>query len=307
MEPVSQAFPGTKAADGSIDRSLLSAAVAEVGRDEALKQLEAIVHPLVLADRTEFVSRAAADGEWLVVLDVPLLLETHTDEEELRAGGIDCVLVISAPSEIQRARVLKRPGMSPAKFEAILARQIPDAEKRRRADFVVETGYDSFAEARAQLAACLHELSQSHSAPFERWLRGECASATGSSGISPSGGRRAVRCVTLDLDDTLWPVLPPILAAQGGGQWDPMGQWDSNATRWIHRVGPMALGAPACGRCHHVSCFFRSRSPCVVSELQWQSGSGWAACVVSELQWQSGSGWAEAAKLYSSDVRPELG
>jgi len=130
VAPVEAAFPGV-VVDGAIDRTRLSARV--VGQPEALKALEAIVHPLVGADRIGFFEKATAEAKDIVVLDVPLLFETGGDKR------VDKVVVVSAPAEVQRARVLARPEMDEAKFEAILARQLPDAEKRARADFVIDT------------------------------------------------------------------------------------------------------------------------------------------------------------------------
>jgi dephospho-CoA kinase len=129
--PVEAAFPGV-VVDGAIDRARLSQRV--LGNPEALKALEAIVHPLVGADRSGFFKAAAKTGADIVVLDVPLLYETGGDRK------VDKVVVVSAPADLQRQRVLARPGMDAAKFEAILARQTPDAEKRARADFVIDTG-----------------------------------------------------------------------------------------------------------------------------------------------------------------------
>ena len=129
--PVEAAFPGV-VVDGAIDRARLSQRV--VGEPEALKALEAIVHPLVGADRAGFFAAAAEAGADIVVLDVPLLYETGGDRK------VDKVAVVSAPADLQRQRVLARPGMDEAKFAAILARQTPDAEKRARAAFVIDTG-----------------------------------------------------------------------------------------------------------------------------------------------------------------------
>jgi dephospho-CoA kinase len=128
---VESAFPGTTA-DGRVDRQKLSARV--VGNPEALARLEALVHPLVGEARQRFMDRAAQSGARAVLLDVPLLFETGG------ADRVDAVVVVSAPAGIQRERVLARPGMTEAKLEAILARQLPDAEKRRRADYVIDTG-----------------------------------------------------------------------------------------------------------------------------------------------------------------------
>lgn len=131
VEPLGVAFPGV-VVDGAVDRTRL----AEVlGRDEtAFKRLEAIVHPLVAQDRAQDLAAARAEGVRLAVLDIPLLFETGGD------AFVDAVVVVTADPEVQAARVLARPGMTRDRFEAILARQTPDAEKRRRADFLVDTG-----------------------------------------------------------------------------------------------------------------------------------------------------------------------
>ena len=129
--PVGEAFPGV-VVDGAVDRTRLAEAL---GRDDqAFRRLEAIVHPLVMADRLEDLAAAGTRGVKLAVLDIPLLFETGGD------GAVDAVVVVTAPAEVQAARVLARPGMTRERFEAILSRQLPDAEKRRRADFVVDTG-----------------------------------------------------------------------------------------------------------------------------------------------------------------------
>ncbi|MCO5161473.1 MAG: dephospho-CoA kinase [Mesorhizobium sp.] len=128
---VEAAFPGVTV-DGRIDRARLGERV--IGDAEAIRKLERIVHPLVRADADAFLARHRAAGAKLAVLDIPLLFETGGRDR------VDKVVVVSAPAEVQRERVLARPGMTPDKFEAILARQVPDAEKRRLADFVVDTG-----------------------------------------------------------------------------------------------------------------------------------------------------------------------
>ena len=131
VEPLGEAFPGV-IVDGAVDRTRLAGVL---GRDEdAFKHLEAIVHPLVAQDRAEDLAAARAEGVRLAVLDIPLLFETGGDQ------FVDAVVVVTADPEVQAARVLDRPGMTRDRFEAILARQTPDAEKRRRADFLVDTG-----------------------------------------------------------------------------------------------------------------------------------------------------------------------
>jgi len=124
-------FPGTLAG-GSVDRAALGARV--IGDAAALRDLEAIVHPLVREEEARFLRAAREAGARLAVLDIPLLFETGGETR------VDRTLVVTAPPEVQRARVLARPGMTVERFEAILAKQMPDAEKRQRADFVVDTG-----------------------------------------------------------------------------------------------------------------------------------------------------------------------
>ena len=142
---IEAAFPGTTAAPG-VDRQRLGAVL---GDEAAMKRLEAIVHPAVGAERAAFLA-ANRDAD-LVVFDVPLLFETGGDR------AVDKIVVVSAAPEIQRARVLARPGMTPEKFAAILARQTPDAEKRARADFVIPTdvAIDLTRTAVRRVIACL--------------------------------------------------------------------------------------------------------------------------------------------------------
>jgi dephospho-CoA kinase len=123
-----------------------------LGDPAALKKLESIIHPLVRADADAFLAKHRAAGAPLAVLDIPLLFET---------GGrnrVDKVVVVTASPEIQRERVLARPGMSEEKFLSILAKQVPDAEKRRQADFVIDTGH-GFEAARKAVDAIIAELS----------------------------------------------------------------------------------------------------------------------------------------------------
>ncbi len=128
---VEAAFPGATH-DGAVDRALLSKSL--MADPSGFKRLEAIVHPLVRAGQRRFIELAAGRGEALAVLEIPLLFETGGEKL------VDVTVVVSAPADVQRQRVLARPGMTPDKLDAILARQVPDAEKRRRADFVVDTG-----------------------------------------------------------------------------------------------------------------------------------------------------------------------
>lgn len=146
---VEAAFPGTTV-DGAVDRAKLAERV--LGDDEALARLEAIVHPLVRADATAFLKPHHAAGAPLAVVDIPLLFETDG------RNRVDQVVVVTAEPQVQRERVLSRPGMTEEKFQKILAKQMPDAEKRRMADFVIDTGLGMEA-ARAQVADIIETLT----------------------------------------------------------------------------------------------------------------------------------------------------
>ncbi len=149
VAPMAQAFPGVVRA-GAVDRGLLSAAV--LGKPDVLARLEAIIHPLVREEEEAFLARCRQSGAGVAVLDVPLLLETGGE------ARCDAVLVVTAPAEIQKVRVLARPEMTEDKFAAILARQMPDAEKRRRAHFLVDSGQGIMA-ARRQVGSILRLLA----------------------------------------------------------------------------------------------------------------------------------------------------
>jgi dephospho-CoA kinase len=147
---IEQAFPGSTAG-GKVDRSKLAAMV--LNDKAALARLEAIVHPLVKQARDKFLAAAHAGGESIVVLDIPLLFETAAEDV------CDAVVVVSAPAEAQRRRALGRPGMTEDKYAAILGKQLPDAEKRARANFVVDTSRD-FDHARAQVRDILQAVAK---------------------------------------------------------------------------------------------------------------------------------------------------
>ena len=147
---IAEAFPqGVR--NGAVDRAALSRLVA--GDPVALKNLEALVHPLVREERDAFLHKAQARGDDIVVLDIPLLFETGAD------AGLDALVVASAPEAIQRERALSRPGMSEEKFQSLLARQLPDVEKRARAHFVVVTdkGLDHAREQVKMILAAIRE------------------------------------------------------------------------------------------------------------------------------------------------------
>ena len=148
VEPVGQLFP-TVVKDGAIDRVALSKQV--LNDTHAMKKLEAIVHPLVRREQAAFLDAVRSSDSSIAVFDIPLLFETGRAEE------FDAVLVVSAPYEVQRARALARPGMSEEKFEAILARQVPDEEKRAAASHVISTAVP-IADTQAQVLAIVGEL-----------------------------------------------------------------------------------------------------------------------------------------------------
>jgi dephospho-CoA kinase len=147
---IAETFPGA-VRDGMVDRAALSARVT--ADPAALKKLEVLVHPLVAAERDAFLDAAAARGEAIVLLDIPLLFETAAE------AGLDALVVVSAPAELQRRRALSRPGMTAEKFETLLARQMPDVDKRAKAHFLVVTdqGQD---HARAQVRMILAAIRE---------------------------------------------------------------------------------------------------------------------------------------------------
>jgi dephospho-CoA kinase len=152
VDEIEARFPGTTGPDG-VNRGMLAERV--LGEPESLRRLEALVHPAVAREREAFLARHEAAP--LVLLDIPLLFEAG------RSGQVDKILVVSAPAEVQRERVLGRPGMTPEKFERILARQLPDEEKRARADFVISTAgpLEDTRRAVRRILACLVPPSDS--------------------------------------------------------------------------------------------------------------------------------------------------
>lgn len=148
VAPLEAAFPGVTR-DGAVDREALRQRV--LGDDEAMAKLNSVVHPLLGKDRVAFFEKAVAAKADLVVLDIPLLFETGGER------NMDAVAVVSAPAEMQRERVLARDGMTPERLDAILSRQTPDAEKRARADYVIDTG-KGLEAARDQVTAVIADI-----------------------------------------------------------------------------------------------------------------------------------------------------
>ncbi len=152
---IESAFPNTAGADGGIDRAKLGPMV--FGKPEELKKLEGILHPAVGRSRADFL--AAHQDAAMICFDIPLLFETKGEK------NVDVILVVSAPAEVQRARVLARPNMTPEKFAHILSLQTPDSEKRARADFIIEN-HGSLADTRDQLREILAQLRKN----YGKWL-----------------------------------------------------------------------------------------------------------------------------------------
>jgi dephospho-CoA kinase len=147
---IEAAFPGSTSG-GKVDRAKLGQRV--LGDDAAIKTLEAIVHPLVRQAEERFLADAARQGAKVAVLDIPLLYETGGEKR------CDAVVVVSAPAQMQRARAFERPGMTDAKFQALLAKQLPDADKRARADFIVYSGH-GVEPARTQVREILAQVAK---------------------------------------------------------------------------------------------------------------------------------------------------
>lgn len=152
VAPIEAAFPGTTV-DGEVDRARLAAHLSTHPSD--FKTLEAIVHPLVREKELQFRREAEEKGHDIALLDIPLLFETGGEKR------VDAVVVVTCAPDIQRARVLARPGMTVDKFEMILARQLADSEKRRRADYIVDTG-NGLEPARAEVRAILADIRATH-------------------------------------------------------------------------------------------------------------------------------------------------
>jgi dephospho-CoA kinase len=147
---IEAAFPGSTAG-GKVDRQKLAAMV--INDKTALKRLEAIVHPLVSAARSRFLSDAGISDTPIVLIDIPLLFEIGGESR------CNAIVVVSAPAEMQQARAMQRPGMTEEKFTALVAKQVPDAEKRKRADFIVDTS-QGFDHARAQVRDILDAIAK---------------------------------------------------------------------------------------------------------------------------------------------------
>jgi dephospho-CoA kinase len=161
VRPIEAAFPGVTR-DGRVDRTLLAAKLA--GSQQRLKQLEQIVHPMVVKAEIDFLREQEDRGAKLAVLEIPLLFEAGAD------ARVDVTVVLSAPPEVQRKRVLARPGMTIDRLEHLIARQLPDVEKRARADFIVDSS-TSLADMHAEIDKLIESLQDREGSVMERLRR----------------------------------------------------------------------------------------------------------------------------------------
>lgn len=191
--------------DGAVNRKLLGTRV--VGNKEAIALLESLVHPLVSEARQQFYETCKQRGDFLVVFDVPLLFETKASEK------VDYTLVVSADAEIQRARVLSRPGMTEERFLAIKAKQMPDSEKRSRANFVVDTGFPGFAQARSQVCRVVDSIMDNHTEWWHTFATKDSIVPTSCEDPAWSKWHQRFDAIVFDLDDTLIPCPQPVRAA----------------------------------------------------------------------------------------------
>eukprot|EP01033_Poteriospumella_lacustris_P008208 gene8208-5912_t len=216
VEPLRRLFP-----DAIVDDSVNRKALMEVimARPEAIKDIEHVVHPLVIDERQHFTENANRRGDFMIFYDIPLLFENRA------LYSVDYTVVVSADAATQRQRVLSRPGMTEEKFLSILHKQVPDEEKRRQADFVIETGYSGYSEGRAQVARVLHQIIDKEKGRWLAWqahqrelypqgsYRPTTSERRSESKENRANIRRHIDAIVFDLDDTLVPTQPPIMAA----------------------------------------------------------------------------------------------
>lgn len=189
-------FPNAVVND-RVDRSRLSEAV--INNSSALKQLESVVHPAVAREREKFYEKATIDEELVIFYDIPLLFETRE-----RHTNLDYTLVVSASFETQKRRVLSRSNMTEEKFLSIVSKQLPDEQKRKMADFVIDTDFEGYTEGKAQLAKILEEIVlEREPVRWRRWKE-RCR----------RDGRHSIKAILFDLDDTLVQCKGPLVNAR---------------------------------------------------------------------------------------------
>ena len=204
VKPIEHAFPGV-VVDGVVDRKELGARV--LSDSAAMALLEEIVHPLVQQDREVFLREMSELGHFLVIYDIPLLYEKPST-----APYVDYTIVASSDADIQRQRVLNRPGMTTEKFESILSKQMSDEKKRKLADYVINTNSDHLAPAKSQIAKVLESIIEKQPDRWNIWKSRHPDRITDAK-TDLINIRDAFDAVVFDLDDTLCPVMGPVMGA----------------------------------------------------------------------------------------------
>jgi dephospho-CoA kinase len=210
VEPMRSVFPDV-IVDGAVSREKLSAKIMKKEID--LTEIEKIVHPLVFNARKEFYEMKCSEGYFLVIFDIPLLFEKPSPHDE-----VDYIVVASASAAVQRERCLQRPGMTEEKLAVILSKQLPDEEKRQRADYVINTDYKTTSEAKAQVTKVVESIIAAHPSRWQAWKeRSVISSKLTGSQLSVQDNvdliKEQVKLVVFDLDDTLLEAIVPIKRA----------------------------------------------------------------------------------------------
>jgi dephospho-CoA kinase len=210
VQPIQDAFP-TAIVDGAIDRAILGRIV--LSDPPSLIRLEGIVHPLVAEERNHFLENGIQNNNFLVVYDIPLLMKDPNKHQ------VDYSIVVTASSQTQKKRVLSRPGMTEEKFQSILSKQVPDEIQRMHADYVIDTDYPGYSEARSQLAHVLLDIINKNDEKWKLWSSFPLTRIDQTAGyrLSEEVERKRLRdvfdLIIFDLDDTLLPVMGPVMDA----------------------------------------------------------------------------------------------
>jgi dephospho-CoA kinase len=207
VQPIQEVFPSA-IVDGAIDRSILSQIV--LSDPTSLLRLEGIIHPLVAQERSLFLDNGIQRQNLLVVYDIPLLMK-HPEKHQ-----VDYSIVVTASSQTQRCRVLSRPGMTEEKFQNILSKQVPDETQRQNADYVIDTDYAGYSEAKSQLANILQDILHKNDEKWKLWSSLPLPTTDPISGgekLSRQRLRDRFDLIIFDLDDTLLPVMGPVMDA----------------------------------------------------------------------------------------------
>lgn len=207
VKPISELFPDAIGTDGAVNRTVLMEKV--MADAQTIKLIESIVHPLVIDFRKRFFEDAQASGHLLVVYDIPLLFENRAKYE------VDYIIVVTAGPEVQRQRVLARAGMTPEKFESIVAKQVPDNIKRQQADFIINTDYEGYVEGKAQLALAIEGIIEREPERWAQWKKQQSSMGTVARASIDDDFKAQdhIDLILFDLDDTLVPTMQPIKGA----------------------------------------------------------------------------------------------